>query len=119
MLLEAADAADVPAPDVAVTVKVYAVPEDKPDTVIGLDAPVPVNDPGELVTVYEVIGSLENEGALNVTLAVVEVGDVAVPIVGAPGAALAPLENDPRIGMFLLYPNLAERDLVTRQQLLA
>jgi hypothetical protein len=36
---------------VAVTVNVYAVPLDKPETVIGLDVPVPVNPPGEDVIV--------------------------------------------------------------------
>jgi hypothetical protein len=45
MLLEAADAVDVPLAFVAVTVNVYAVLGDSPDTVIGL-APVPVNPPG-------------------------------------------------------------------------
>jgi hypothetical protein len=48
--LEAADAVDVPFAFVAVTVNVYAVPLDNPETVIG-DAPVPVNDPGEDVAV--------------------------------------------------------------------
>ena len=41
----------VPPLPVAVTVKVYAVPLDKPVTIIGEDVPVAVNDPGELVTV--------------------------------------------------------------------
>ena len=36
---------------VAVTVNVYAVPPVNPETVIGDDEPVPVNPPGELVTV--------------------------------------------------------------------
>ena len=47
----ALDAELVPIADVAVTVKVYAVADCNPATVIGLDEPVPVNDPGELVTV--------------------------------------------------------------------
>jgi len=51
MLFEAEDALDVPAAEVAVTVNVYAVADCKPATVIGLEDPVPVNDPGELVTV--------------------------------------------------------------------
>jgi len=78
------------------------VPAVKPLTVIGELAPVPVNEPGELVTVYEVIGNLLNEGAVNVTLAVVEVGEVAVPIVGTPGAPFAAPALLPRIGIFLL-----------------
>ena len=48
---EALDAALVPAVDVAVTVNVYAVEDCSPVTVIGLEDPVPVNPPGELVTV--------------------------------------------------------------------
>jgi hypothetical protein len=40
--LDADDAALVPAEDVAVTVKVYAVADCNPVTVIGLEAPVPV-----------------------------------------------------------------------------
>jgi hypothetical protein len=42
---DAADVAVCPVVDVAVTVKVYAVPFVKPETVIGL-APVPVKPPG-------------------------------------------------------------------------
>ncbi len=49
--LDAAEAAPVPTPLVAVTVKVYAVPLVRPLTVIGLVVPVPVKPPGELVTV--------------------------------------------------------------------
>jgi hypothetical protein len=49
-----------------------------------------------------VIGNFENEGAVNVTLAVVDVGDVAVPIVGALGAPFAAPALLPRIGIFLL-----------------
>jgi hypothetical protein len=41
MLLDAADAVDVPLAFVAVTVNVYAVPDVSPETVIGL-VPVPV-----------------------------------------------------------------------------
>jgi hypothetical protein len=70
---------------VAVTVKVYAVPFVKPLTVIGEEAPVPVNPPGLEVTVYPVI-ALEptKDGAVNVTEAEAD-PPVAVPIVGAPG----------------------------------
>jgi len=49
--VDAEDELDVPLVFVAVTVNVYAVPEVNPDTVIGDDEPVPVNPPGELVTV--------------------------------------------------------------------
>ena len=42
---------EVPAAEVAVTVKVYSVPELRPETVIGLDAPVPVKLLGDEVTV--------------------------------------------------------------------
>ena len=51
MLLDADDAADVPAVFVAVTVKVYEVLDCKPVTEIGDEAPVPVNPPGLDVTV--------------------------------------------------------------------
>jgi hypothetical protein len=49
-LLEAAEAAPVPTPFVAVTVKVYAVPLVSPLTVRGLPAPLPVKLPGVDVT---------------------------------------------------------------------
>jgi hypothetical protein len=49
--LEADEAELVPIADVAVTVNVYAVADCNPATVIGELDPVPVNDPGELVTV--------------------------------------------------------------------
>ena len=49
-LLEAAEAGLVPALFVAVTVKVYAVPFDRPVTVIGLPELVPVKLPGLDVT---------------------------------------------------------------------
>jgi hypothetical protein len=51
MLLEAADAADVPIEFVAVTVKVYEVDDCKPVTVKGDEAPEAVNPPGDEVTV--------------------------------------------------------------------
>ena len=50
-LLEAADAAPVPAPLVAVTVKVYGVPFVSPLTVTGLPDPLPMKLPGLDVTV--------------------------------------------------------------------
>jgi hypothetical protein len=49
--LDAADAVDVPFAFVAVAVNVYAVPAVNPETVIGLEDPVPVAPPGEAVTV--------------------------------------------------------------------
>jgi len=50
-LLEAAEAAPVPTPLVAVTVKVYGVPLLSPLTVRGLPAPLPGTPPGVDVTV--------------------------------------------------------------------
>jgi hypothetical protein len=70
---------------VAITVKVYAVPLVRPDTVIGLPEPVPVKPPELEVTVYPVIAEPPLlAGAVNVTVASAFPG-VAVPIVGAPG----------------------------------
>jgi hypothetical protein len=51
MLFDAALAGPVPAPFVAVTVNVYAVPTDKPATDTGDDAPAPVKPPGDEVAV--------------------------------------------------------------------
>jgi hypothetical protein len=48
--LDAADASEVPLALVAVTVKVYAVPFERLETVIG-DEPVPVKEPGDDVAV--------------------------------------------------------------------
>ena len=55
-VLLGADAALVPSPLVAVTVKVYAVPFVRPDTAIGELVPAAVTLPGFDVTVYPVIG---------------------------------------------------------------
>jgi len=88
MLFEAALVGPVPAPLVAFTVNVYAVPIVNPETVIGEDAPVPVILPGLDVAVYVVIAALPvSEGAVYATVAVPEPAApaVAVPIVGAPG----------------------------------
>ena len=49
--VDALDATDVPPEFVAVTVNVYAVFADNPDTVIGEVVPVPVKPPGLLVTI--------------------------------------------------------------------
>jgi hypothetical protein len=51
--------------------------------VIGLDALDPVNPPGDAVAVNPVIAEPPVALAVNGTEAVVEVGELAVPIVGA------------------------------------
>jgi hypothetical protein len=64
---------------------VYAVPFVRPLTVIGEDVPVPVNPPGDEITVYPVIAPPPTlEGAVKVTDAEAS-PPVAVPIVGASG----------------------------------
>ena len=72
------------------TVKVYAVPLAKPNTVIGAaagPATVPVKPPGDDVAVYPVIALPPSDtGAVKVTMACA-FPPVAVPIVGASGAA--------------------------------
>jgi hypothetical protein len=78
------------------------VPADVSVTVIGLDAPDAVA-PDDDVTVYEVIGNLLNEGAVNVTEIAPEPPSVAVPIVGALGAPLVAPADDPIIGIHLFY----------------
>ena len=89
----------------AVTVKVYAVPFVKPETVTGEDAPVPVIDPGDEVTVYEVIGNLEKLGAVKVTDAFA-LPPVAAPMVGVVGSPFVPALCEPRIGIQLFYLTL-------------
>ena len=79
--LEAEDAVDVPLALVAVTVKVYAVPLDNPETVIGL-APVPVNDPGLEVAVNVDTAAPPVAPAVYATVALA-LPAVAEPIVGA------------------------------------
>jgi len=75
-------------PLVAVIVNVYDVPAVNPLTAIGLDDPVPVMLPGELVTVYPVIALPPLlPGAVKGMLAVVP-DLVTVPIVGAPGTVV-------------------------------
>jgi len=71
-------------------------------TVIGLDAPDAVA-PDELVIVYELIGSLLKEGAVNVTDIAPDPPSVAVPIVGTPGVPLAEPDDELRIGIALFY----------------
>ena len=77
----------VPAPFVATAENVYEVQLVKPDTVTGDEAPVPVTQPGDDLTVYPVIALLPvQDGAVKATLtAPPVVRSVAVPIVGAPG----------------------------------
>ena len=83
MLFE--DALDGPVPPgvVPATLNVYAVPLDKPETVIG-DAPVPVKPPGVEVAVYVTAPVPASVGAVYATVAELTPA-VAVPIVGAPG----------------------------------
>ena len=75
------------------TVNVYAVEADKPDTVIVPEpavANVPVAPPGEAVAVYKVIVAPPLlAGAVYATVAVLDPVAVAVPIVGAPGTVAA------------------------------
>ena len=109
MLLDAEDTDPGPTAVVAVIVKVYAVADCNPSTVIGDVVPVPVKDPGEDVTVYPVIGSFpSNTGAVNGTVAnpllnarVDPVSD-AVPIVGASGVDLVDEETIPGIIAIML-----------------
>ena len=86
IVLLACDGAEVPSWLVAVTVKVYAVPEVNPVKAIGDVVPVTITLPGEDVAVYCVIGYQPFEdGISNVTVAVVVPVFVAVPIIGASG----------------------------------
>jgi len=82
----AADAGEVPAEFVAVTVNVYAVLAVNPLTTIGEDPPVAVIDPGLLVTVYELTTP---DGGVKETLIVVESDAVPVTDVGAEGIVIA------------------------------
>jgi hypothetical protein len=89
-LLLALLAVEVPFAFVAVTVKVYAVAAVNPETVIGLVAEVPVNEPGVDVAVKVVIAEPPVAPAVNATETVVPVPpSVAVPIVGACGTVVA------------------------------
>jgi len=83
-------AAEVPTELVAVTVKVYAVPDVKPVTTSGDPAPVAVFPPGDEVAVYDVIVAPPlSEGAENATETEVSDANKAVPIVGARGTLAA------------------------------
>jgi hypothetical protein len=68
-LAEGMDAGPVPIPFVAVTLKEYAFPFVSPDTVIGLDTPVPVMFSGLEVTVYNVMGEPFAKAAVKLTAA--------------------------------------------------
>ena len=100
------------------TLYVY-VPATVSVTTIGELAPDAVA-PDELVTVYEVIGSLEKPGAVNVTEIAPEPPSVAVPMVGAPGAPFAAPADDPMIGTYSilqlksLLRRLTNPDLIVR-----
>jgi len=71
-------------------------------TTIGELAPVAVA-PDDEVTVYEVIGSFEKLGAVNVTDIAPPPPSVAVPMVGAPGAPLVEPDEEVRIGIHQFY----------------
>jgi hypothetical protein len=86
--LEAADAVDVPLALVAVTVNVYAVPDDNPVTTIGVD-PDTATDPGEDVAVYAETAFPPVAPIVNGTDMLVFPGLPAVPIVGACGTVVA------------------------------
>jgi hypothetical protein len=89
---EAAEAADVPLAFVAVTVNVYAVPLDNPETVIG-EAPVPVAPPGLAVAVNTDTAAPPFAPAVYATVALA-LPAVADPIVGASGTVVAVIEEE-------------------------
>ena len=83
--LEELDAGPWPAELVAFTVNVYDVPFVRPVTVIGDDEPEAVIDPGDDVTVYEVIALPPFEaGAVNDTVACPLPAEADTDV-GAPG----------------------------------
>jgi hypothetical protein len=89
---EADDAGPVALLLVPVTAKVYDVPEARPVTVTGLDVPVPVNEPGVDVAVYEealppVVDAVNATVAAPLLYALEVPTLVAVPIVGASGTS--------------------------------
>jgi hypothetical protein len=90
--LDADEAAPVPIPLVAVTVKVYDVPTVSPVTVAGLLVGVtPVQPPhaGDGITVYPVIADPLAVGAVQLTVTVPVLLAVALTAVGAPGTAMS------------------------------
>jgi hypothetical protein len=78
---EEEDGEDVPFTFLAVTVKVYVLPDVRPETTIGL-APVPVTPSGEDVAVYVDTGCPPVALAVYETEALVGLRTVAVPMVG-------------------------------------
>ncbi len=90
---------EAPLEFVAVDVKVYAVPDVRPETVTGL-VPVPVKDPGEDVTVYEVIACPP--------VALLLIGTDADTV--DPYAASATLDTEPTVGAWGTVVIVAELD---------
>jgi hypothetical protein len=87
-LLDAADTAPGPVILKATTVKVYGVPFTSPVTVTGLDVPVPVNPPGDDVTVYEITAEPPlGAGGVKLTVAWLLAAIADTPV-GAPGTIL-------------------------------
>ena len=76
------------------------MPFERPETIIGLDAPGPVNDPGLEVTVYPVIAEPPVAPAVNGTEidAFPPVGD---PTVGAAGTVVAVTPVDAELAVEL------------------
>lgn len=98
-LFEDPDVVLLPLALVAITVKVYEVPFVRPDTVIGLDAPLPVIPPGLEVAVNPVIVEPPLLLAVKATEALA-LPAVAIPMVGAAGTVdgvtlLEPAEEAP------------------------
>ena len=85
MMLDGIDGGPSPSAFVAVTVNVYAVPFDRPVTIIGLVAPVAVKPPGLEVRVYDVTPPPPVVGAVKLIVACVLPG-TAIAAVGAPGS---------------------------------
>ena len=84
----AALAPEVPVALVAVTVKVYSVNSDSPETSIGLVAEVPVNPPGLDVAVK--VDPAYAPGAVNATFTDEKFTAVAAPMVGTEGSGVMP-----------------------------
>jgi hypothetical protein len=74
---------------------------------IGDETPVAVMSPGELVTVYKVIGNFEKLGGLNEILAVVGVSAVADVISATVGTPLTLADAEDLIGIVVSYLTLA------------
>ncbi len=119
---EADEARELPDAFVATTVNVYAVFDCKPATVIGDEDPVPVNEPGEDVTVNEV--AVAPAPAVNSTLAAPLLNgrlvptSVAVTLVGMPGAPLAEEPITPKISIMQYLPLRTKHLSLHRLQLL-